>query len=165
MLQYYNSSNLDSEQKDLAISQLKTEVIEIKQKELKYNDEIQQLTKLEHLFYSLQEEKVYIYIIKHIYSIILYQIRFESENRGKIEYTIHSIANLKTDIDTFKHNISQANVEAQKLKSESLAIKDISENKALGVTDLKRELNTAIDINENIRDDMRILNGQVIHLL
>ena len=72
---------------------------------------------------------------------------------------------MKTDIDTLRHNISQGNVEAQKLKSESLAIKDIAENKALGVADLKREMNTAIEINGNIRDDMRILNGQVIHYL
>ena len=74
---------------------------------------------------------------------------------------MHTIANLKTDIDTLKHNIGQANSEAQKLKSENFAVKDIAENKAIALTDLKREMNATIQINGDIRDDIRILNGQV----
>ena len=97
-------------------------------------------------------------------SNILTQLRSENDNRGKIDYTLHAIANLKTDVDTLRHNINQANIEAQKLKSENIAVKDIADNKALGLADLKREMNTTIEINGNIRDDIRILNGQVILL-
>jgi len=104
---------------------------------------VKQFQKLENVYYLLQEEKQ----------------RVEGDNKGKLDYTFHTIANLRTDIDTLKFNISQANQELQKLRAENNALKEIAENKALTIGDLKNELSGAIDLNNRLRDDIRSLEN------
>jgi len=41
-----------------------------------------------------------------------------------------------------------------------VALKDIAEHKALNVADLKREVTGALDLNNKVNDDIRLLDGQ-----
>ena len=56
--QYFDPAQVDSDQKDLIISQLKADVFELKQNEKDYQDIRVNLNNLEHRHVMLQEEKV-----------------------------------------------------------------------------------------------------------
>jgi len=54
---YFSPSQVESDQKDLIISQLKAEIFELRQNERDYVDLASQLRNLEHRYNLLQEEK------------------------------------------------------------------------------------------------------------
>ncbi len=55
---YFSPPQVESDQKDLIISQLKAEIFELRQNDRDYHDLSSQLKNLEHRHNLLQEEKV-----------------------------------------------------------------------------------------------------------
>lgn len=136
----YNNNQIDSDQKDLAIAQLKAEIFELRQNERDYVELAAQLRNLEHRYNLLQEDK----------------FRGEADFKARNEQNFRTIANLKTDIDTLKSTISETQIEYQELKAESAAIKDIAETRSMDISQLRNEqedANTASTIlNEDVRN-------------
>lgn len=58
VIQYFDPAQVESDQKDLIISQLKAELFELRQNERDYNELHTKLNNLEHRYNLLQEEKV-----------------------------------------------------------------------------------------------------------
>lgn len=77
-LKYFSPSQIESDQKDLIIAQLKAEVYELSKNEQNCSSLIQQIQTLEHKYQSVQEEKVLNHEFKTISAI------FNRENSKKI---------------------------------------------------------------------------------
>ena len=58
-IQYYDQTQIDSDHKDLVISQFKAELYDLRQTQRDYDDLHTRLTNLEHRYNLLQEEKVF----------------------------------------------------------------------------------------------------------
>jgi len=74
---------------------------------------------------------------------------------------MHSMANLKTDIDTLKAALSEKNIECQELRTENLAFKDIAEHRALDIQKLKEELVACMNENKKLEGNKRMLEDQL----
>jgi chromosome segregation ATPase len=144
---YFSPAQVESDQKDLIISQIKAEIFELRQGERDYVELAAQLRNLEHRYNLLQDEK----------------IRSEADFKARNELNFKTIANLKTDIDTLKSSIAESNIEYQELRAENNAIKDISEQRTIDLSKLKNELQDAIAKNNILNEDRRALEIQVAH--
>jgi len=140
---YFSPSQVESDQKDLIISQLKAEIFELRQNERDYHDLSSNLRNLEHRYNLLSEEK----------------IRGDSDYKARNDANLKTIANLKTDIDVLKSTIAEKNIEYQENKAENLAIKDIADHRAIDISKLKNELSGSIDQNNRLKDDKRALES------
>jgi chromosome segregation ATPase len=145
---YFSPSQVESDQKDLLISQIKAEIFELKQNERDYLDLASQLRSIEHRYNLLQEEK----------------LRAESDFKGRNDINFKTIANLKTDIDTLKSNIAEANIEYQELKAENQAIKDIAEQRDINIKKLKHEVGDSLEQNDNLNQQRRTLESELLSL-
>jgi chromosome segregation ATPase len=141
---YFSSAQVESDQKDLIISQMKAEIFELRQNERDYQDLSSQFMNLDHRYNILQDEK----------------LRSESEYKTRNDLTLKTVANLRTDIDTLKANIAEKNIEYQELKHENLASKDIADHRVLDISKLKNELASALDVNSKLVEDKRTLDTQ-----
>lgn len=72
---------------------------------------------------------------------------------------------MKTDIDTLKSNIAEANIEYQELKAENQAIKDIAEQRDINIKKLKHEVGDALEQNDLFNQQRRNLESEVSVLL
>jgi len=142
---YFSPAQVESDQKDLIISQMKAEIFELRQNDRDYQDLSGQFYNLDHRYNILQEEK----------------LRGEIEYKNRNDLTLKTIANLKTDVDTLKSNISEKNIEYQELKSENIAIKDIAEHRIVDISKLKNELGSGLDLNSKLTDEKRTLETQL----
>lgn len=142
---YFSPSQVESDQKDLIVSQLKAEIFELRQNERDYVDLASQLRNLEHRYNLLQEEKY----------------RAEADFKTRNEQNFKTIANLKTDVDTLKSTIQENNLDYQELRAENAAVKDISESRSLEITKLKNELQDTLDDHAALNDAVRGVQAQV----
>jgi len=142
---YFSPSQVESDQKDLIISQLKAEIFELRQNERDYHDLSSNLRNLEHRYNLLSEEK----------------IRGDGDYKGRNDVNLKVIANLKTDIDVLKSTLAEKNIEYQENKAENLAIKDIADHRAIDISKLKNELSGSIDQNNRLKDDKRSLESNL----
>jgi len=138
---YFSPSQVDSDQKELIISQLKAEIFELRQNDRDYHDLSSQLKNLEHRYNLLQEEK----------------LRDESDHKHRNQTNLVLIANLKTDIDTLKATIEEKTIQFQEEKAENLAIKDIADHRAADIAKLKNELSVSVDQNNRNKEEKRDL--------
>eukprot|EP00331_Platyophrya_macrostoma_P019853 CAMPEP_0176468070 /NCGR_PEP_ID=MMETSP0127-20121128/38822_1 /TAXON_ID=938130 /ORGANISM="Platyophrya macrostoma, Strain WH" /LENGTH=401 /DNA_ID=CAMNT_0017861465 /DNA_START=27 /DNA_END=1232 /DNA_ORIENTATION=+ len=142
---YFSGSQVESDQKDLIVSQLKAEIFDLRQNERDYHDLSSQLRTLEHRFNLLQEEKT----------------RNDADYKHRNDTNLRTIANLKTDVDTLKATIEEKNIEYQENKAENLAIRDIAEHRASDISKLKNELSVAVDQNARNKEQKRDLETQL----
>jgi len=145
---YFSPSQVESDQKDLLISQIKAEIFELKQNERDYLDLASQLRSIEHRYNLLQEEK----------------LRAEADFKGRNDINFKTIANLKTDIDTLKSNIAEANIEYQELKAENQAIKDIAEQRDINIKKFKHEVAESLEQNDHLNQQRRTLESELLAL-
>lgn len=145
---YFSPSQVESDQKDLLISQIKAEIFELKQNERDYLDLASQLRNIEHRYNLLQEEK----------------LRAEVDFKSRNDLNFKTIANLKTDIDTLKSNIAESNIEYQELKAENQAVKDIAEQRDVSIKKLKLEVGDALEQNDNLAQQRRALESDLAAL-
>jgi len=145
---YFSPSQVESDQKDLLISQIKAEIFELKQNERDYLDLASQLRNIEHRYNLLQEEK----------------LRAEVDFKSRNDLNFKTIANLKTDIDTLKSNIAESNIEYQELKAENQAVKDIAEQRDVSIKKLKLEVADALEQNDNLAQQRRALESDLAAL-
>lgn len=68
---------------------------------------------------------------------------------------------MKTDIDTLKSNIAEANIEYQELKAENQAIKDIAEQRDINIKKLKHEVGDSLEQNDLLNQQRRTLESEV----
>lgn len=137
---YPSPVKLELDQKEKQISDLKSEINELRQNEKDFHELTSSLKNLEHRFVLLQEEK----------------LRNENDFRNRNEMTMKTIANLKTDVDTLKSAINEKNIEIQELRSENNSLKDQSDQRGYENSQLKSELSIANEnlsrINDNIME-------------
>lgn len=145
---YFSPSQVESDQKDLLISQIKAEIFELKQNERDYLDLAAQLRSIEHRYNLLQEEK----------------LRAEADFKSRNDINFKTIANLKTDIDTLKSNIAESNIEYQELKAENQAIKEIAEQRDVNIKKLKHEVADSLEQNDVLNQQRRGLESELLSL-
>lgn len=145
---YFSPSQVESDQKDLLISQIKAEIFELKQNERDYLDLAAQLRNIEHCYNLLQDEK----------------LRAESDFKSRNDINFKTIANLKTDIDTLKSNIAENNIEYQELKAENQAVKDIAEQRDISIRKIKNEIADALEQNDSLNQQRRNLETELSNL-
>jgi len=145
---YFSPSQVESDQKDLLISQIKAEIFELKQNERDYLDLAAQLRNIEHRYNLLQDEK----------------LRAEADFKSRNDINFKTIANLKTDIDTLKSNIAENNIEYQELKAENQAVKDIAEQRDISIRNIKNEIADALEQNDSLNQQRRNLETELSNL-
>jgi len=145
---YFSPSQVESDQKDLLISQIKAEIFELKQNERDYLDLAAQLRNIEHRYNLLQDEK----------------LRAESDFKSRNDINFKTIANLKTDIDTLKSNIAENNIEYQELKAENQAVNDIAEQRDISIRKIKNEIADALEQNDSLNQQRRNLETELSNL-
>jgi chromosome segregation ATPase len=135
----------DSGNKEVLISQLRAEIIELKSNEREYFDLSSQLKKLESRYSVLQDEKA----------------RGESDFKTRNTINFDTIANLRTDVDTLKANIADTKIEIQDLRSENQTVKDVADQRGVEVQRLKAEVGSATEDNNNLSDNKRRLEAEM----
>lgn len=99
-IQYYESARYYSNQKDLLINQLKSEIFELKGKAKDYNTMRDKIVEMEMAYRRLLEEKVISNILTNI------QGNYEDNLRGKIDNSYQDSQSLKKDIDELRSHIT-----------------------------------------------------------
>jgi hypothetical protein len=89
------------------------------------------LKNLEHRYQILSEEK----------------LRSELEQRQRLEGSNKTVANLRADIEHLKGTVTEKHLEAQELRAENMAVKEIGDHRALDISRLKNELNHLSEVN------------------
>jgi len=141
---YFDPSQIESDQKDLIVSQLKAELFELRQNERDYNELHSKLNNLEHRYNLLQEEKT------------LNEREFKSRN----ELNLRTINNLKSDIDSLKQELNVLTADVQDLRFDNQNINDIVGNRSAEVAQLKAELADLTDGNNRLTLEKRDLEAQ-----
>jgi chromosome segregation ATPase len=135
----------DTNQKDVIVSQMRAEILELKQNEREYQDLSNQLKKLEQRYNVLNDEKT----------------RGEADFKSRNTINFDTIANLRTDVDTLKATIADTKLEIQDLKVENHTNKDIADQKGTEAQQLKAHVNEANDYNNNLSDTKRRLEAEL----
>jgi len=92
---YFDPAQVESDQKDLIISQLKAELFELRRSEKNYEELHAKLNNLEHRYNLVQEEK----------------LMNEKDFRARQDINGKTIANLKDDIDGLRGEYENANAD------------------------------------------------------
>lgn len=142
---YFSPAQVESDQKDVIISQLKAELFELKQNHRNYQEVSTHLTNLEHRYNLLLEEKS----------------RGEKEYKLRNEANQNTIQTLKSDIDTLKSQVGNENYRLNELKSEHYELSDIVENRSREIKRLKEELQILADSNSQINDAKKNVENQI----
>jgi len=142
---YFDPAQIESDQKDLIVSQLKAELFELRQNERDYNELHSKLNNLEHRYNLLQEEKT------------LNEREFKNRN----ELNLRTINNLKADIDTLKQELNVLSADAQDLRYDNQSINEIITNKSAEVSQLKAELADLSDSNSHLAMERKDLEVQI----
>lgn len=122
---YPSPVKMELDQKEKQISELRSEINELRQNEKDFHELSASLKNLEHRFTLLQEEK----------------LRNENDFRKRNEIQLETIANLKTDVDTLKSAINEKNIEIQELANENNSQKEMIDSKTLEISQLKTDIN------------------------
>jgi len=134
------STNLaESGNRELLISQLRAEILEVKQNEREYFDLSAQLKKLESRYAVLQEDKA----------------RGEADFKTRNTINFDTIANLRTDVDTLKATINDTKIEIQELRVENQSAKEAADQKTHEAQHYKAEVAQASDYNTNLSETKR----------
>jgi len=99
---YSTNTKGGGDSKDLIISQLKREIMELRVNERDLGAMNAQLSGLEQKYRMLQDDKSQI----------------ESESRNKTEKNLRTIAQMKTELDSFKRNLDDKNNEYETLMND-----------------------------------------------
>lgn len=142
---YFDPAQIESDQKDLVVSQLKAELFELRQNERDYNELHSKLNNLEHRYNLLQEEKS------------LNEREFKNRN----ELNLRTINNLKSDIDTLKQELNVLNADAQDLRFDNQSINEIVNNRSSEIAQLKAELGDLSDSNAHLSLEKKDLETQI----
>lgn len=142
---YFDPAQIESDQKDLIVSQLKAELFELRQNERDYNELHSKLNNLEHRYNLLQEEKT------------LNEREFKNRN----ELNLRTINNLKVDIDSLKQELNVLSADAQDLRYDNQSINEIITNKSAEVASLKAELADLSDSNSHLTMERKDLEVQI----
>lgn len=151
-------ASTDSSQKEILVSQLKTEILELKQNEREYVELAAQLRKLEQRYSLLQEETV---DLPNFFYAKANQARDEAEFKLRKTQNFETIVNLRTDIDTMKATIADTKVELQDLKVENQTIKEIAEQKGQEAQHLRSDVAQATEENNGLEDTKRRQEAEV----
>jgi len=138
-------SRNESGSKEVLISQLRAEILELKSNEREYFDLANQLKKLEQRYGVLQDEKA----------------RGESDFKTRNTINFDTIANLRTDVDTLKANIADTKIEIQDLRSENQTVKDLADQRGVELQRIKAEVSTASEDNNELSDNKRRLEAEL----
>lgn len=139
------SSPIDINQKELLVSQLKAEILELKQNEREYLELATQVRKFEQRYQLLQEETA----------------KGESDFKIRNKQNFETIVNLRTDIDTMKGNIADTKVEIQELRTENAAVKDLAEQKGKELERYKSDVAEASEENNMLSSTRRRLESEL----
>lgn len=139
------ASSFDTNQKEILVSQLKAEILELKQNEREYLELTGQVRKFEQRYQLLQDETE----------------RGESEFKIRNKQNFETIVNLRTDIDTMKATIADTKVEIQDLKIENQTVKDVAEQKAKDVERFRAAVNEASEENNMLSSTRRRLEAEL----
>jgi len=129
----------ESGSRELIISQLRGEILELKQNEREYFDLSAQLKKLEQRYAVLQEDKA----------------RGEADFKTRNAINFDTIANLRTDVDTLKATINDTKIEIQELRIESQSVKETADQKTQEAQHYRAEVAEAADYNANLSETKR----------
>jgi chromosome segregation ATPase len=142
---YFSPAQVESDQKDVIISQLKAELFELKQNHKNYQEINTHLTNLEHRHNLLLDEKN----------------RNEREFRARHEANQATILALKGEIDTLKGQLATENLSLNDLKSENYELAEIVDNRSREIKRLKDELNALSDANAQLSDTKKSIENQI----
>lgn len=140
---YYDPAQVESDQKDLIISQLKAELFELRQNEKDYDELRSKLNNLEHRYNLLQEEK----------------ILNEREFKARHETNVKTIGNLKIDIDTLRQELNAVNREIDDLRVENQNVNDVINAKSGEIARHKAEIADVYDHNNKLSLEKKELDG------
>jgi chromosome segregation ATPase len=145
---YFDPAQVESDQKDLIISQLKAELFELRRNEKNYEELHAKLNNLEHRYNLLQEEKM----------------MNERDFKTRQEINGKTIGNLKIDIDSLRGEYESACGDIHGLRLENNGISDTITARNGELTRLRAELGDVFDENSVLDNDKRDLTQQVLKL-
>mmetsp|Transcript_39528 Transcript_39528/g.45983 ORF Transcript_39528/g.45983 Transcript_39528/m.45983 type:complete len:389 (+) Transcript_39528:51-1217(+) len=143
---YFDPAQVESDQKDLIISQLKAELFELRQNERDYSELHTKLNNLEHRYNLLQEEKT------------LNERDFKARN----EINSKTVQNLKFDCDGLKNELNALNGDLQDLRIDNNGINELINSRSAEIARLKAELADLFDSNNALQGDKRDLENAIL---
>jgi len=145
---YFDPAQVESDQKDLIISQLKAELFELRRNEKNYEELHAKLNNLEHRYNLLQEEK----------------LMNERDYKNRQEVNSRTISNLKQDIDSLRNEYESASSDIHALRLENNGVNDIINSRNAEVQRLKIELTEVFEENNHLELEKRDLQTSVSKL-
>jgi len=142
---YFDPAQIESDQKDLVISQLKAELFELRQNERDYNELHSKLNNLEHRYTLVQEE------------IGLNEREFRNRN----ELNVRTINNLKSDIHNLKQEFHVISDDIQDLRLDNQSLNEVVDNKNRELSRLKDEVADLTDNNGQLTLERKDLENQI----
>ncbi|EAR96064.2 hypothetical protein TTHERM_00128280 (macronuclear) [Tetrahymena thermophila SB210] len=120
---YSPISRQEGYEKDIIISQLKSEIWELKQQEREYSEIIAHNKNLEGQYQLLKDEK----------------FRIENELKQKNHEQIKQLANYRQRVDQLEQALTERKIEIQELRAENIAQREHCDHKQLEISRLKTE--------------------------
>lgn len=145
MSKYYDSVHLQSDQKDLLISQLKAEIFELQHKNKDYNAMRDQLLSLEYRFKDLQDEKA----------------RTENDYRNRCDYNLKNIGDLKREADDLRSLIHEKSRQNNDLQAELAQQKDLLSRRDNEIMTHKADIASKADLGFQLRRDHEGLQAEI----
>jgi chromosome segregation ATPase len=142
---YFDPAQVESDQKDLIISQLKADQFELRQCEQNLQDLNAQLNNLDHSLAILKEEKA----------------RSEKDFKQRNEANMKTISALKAEIDQLKSELSNQNIDLQEMKADNVALVEMSEHRDYELQRLKNELSNVFEKNKKLKEEKNSFDDQL----
>ena len=142
---YFSPAQVESDQKDLIISQLKADIFELKKNEQECFELSQQIKSLEAKYQSLYEENQ----------------RNDAEFKARNEANLKTIANLKSELENLKALARERNLELQELQNDNASLQELAEQKNFEISKIKKEISNGMDENNRLGEDTKRAQNQL----
>jgi len=143
---YFDQAQIESDHKDVIISQLKAECFELRENERDYNDLNSRVNNLNHRFNLLQEEKVL----------------DEKEHNYRSEVNLKTINALRDEVVALKGDLTAVERDNQDLRADNESVNLVIRAKTADLAQLKSDLADLSDDNSQLNLQNKELDRQVI---
>lgn len=134
---YFSPAQVESDQKDLIISQLKADIFELKKTEEEMYNLSQELKSLENRYQQTMSEKD----------------QNEDDFMRENEMQSRQISDLRNEIENLRKIIKEKTREFEELKIESQSLNDLNEQRSFQINKMKKDLSDGIDQHKRLYED------------
>jgi len=143
---YFDQSQVESDHKDIVVSQLKAEAFELRENERDYNDLNSRVNNLNHRFNLLQEEKVL----------------DEKEHNYRNELNLKTINALRNEVEGLKSDLNAITRDADDIRADNESVNVVVRNRTSDLAKLKSDLADLSDDNTHLTLENKELDRQAV---